>query len=563
MIRQGLDGIAAVPFDVCVVGAGPSGIALAMACERQGLVVLLLESGSVSEHDEQASLLSSGHEIDPARHALPEVSLARGLGGTSKLWGGRCVPFDPLDFDARVQVPEADWPITHEDIHKFHEAASEFLGLGAADFVRESPAWAALDGGVSFGALERWAPIKDMGLRHRDWLTASRRVTCILGATVTGLRLSTDERSVVSVVLGDEPLELDLLGRPIVLAAGGLETTRLLLVTQRSHPNALGGVEGVLGRYYMGHLTGRIADLHFRDPLQIKTADFFPAGKSYARRRFTLARELQQQEHLLNTVFWVDQPHASAAREHRNGLLSIVWLAMFVPFIGRHLVSESLRRLYVGQRPYQIRTHCLNVIRAPLSTFRQASALLWGKFSRHPKVPGFIARNRLGYYPLQYHAEQSPWRASRIVLSDKCDRLGMPFLKIEYQFDPSDFEALLRAHRVLDAALRRSGLGWLQFHGDTDTELLERIALQATDGYHQIGTARMGVSPSDSVVDRNCRAHGLENLHVASSAVFRSSSQANPTLTAVALAFRLAEHLAGQVGRRTAAQAQPLRATVG
>ena len=68
-------------------------------------------------------------------------------------------------------------------------------------------------------------------------------------------------------------------------------------------------------------------------------------------------------------------------------------------------------------------------------------------------------------------------------------------------------------------------------------------------GGHHIGTARMGSDPRSSVVDSDCRVHGVENLYVASSATFPTSSQANPTLTVVALALRLAAHLQRQQRR--------------
>ena len=79
--------------------------------------------------------------------------------------------------------------------------------------------------------------------------------------------------------------------------------------------------------------------------------------------------------------------------------------------------------------------------------------------------------------------------------------------------------------------------------------LIANILQQAKDGYHQIGTTRMGLKPEDSVVDAECRVHGVENLYVSSSSGFPSSSQANPTFAAVALALRLAAHLAGETQR--------------
>jgi choline dehydrogenase-like flavoprotein len=66
-------------------------------------------------------------------------------------------------------------------------------------------------------------------------------------------------------------------------------------------------------------------------------------------------------------------------------------------------------------------------------------------------------------------------------------------------------------------------------------------------GGHHIGTARMGSDPNSSVVDADCRVHGIANLYVNGAATFPTSSQANPTLTLVALSLRMAEHLKTQL----------------
>jgi choline dehydrogenase-like flavoprotein len=85
---------------------------------------------------------------------------------------------------------------------------------------------------------------------------------------------------------------------------------------------------------------------------------------------------------------------------------------------------------------------------------------------------------------------------------------------------------------------------------DYDPDALERSMVRdGAYGGHHIGTARMGASPSTSVVDSDCRVHGVHNLFIAGSAVFPTSGQANPTLTIVALALRLADHLKRSAGR--------------
>jgi choline dehydrogenase-like flavoprotein len=55
----------------------------------------------------------------------------------------------------------------------------------------------------------------------------------------------------------------------------------------------------------------------------------------------------------------------------------------------------------------------------------------------------------------------------------------------------------------------------------------------------------MASAPRQGVVDEQCRVHGVDNLYIAGSSVFPTSGIANPTLTLLALAFRLGDHLAG------------------
>jgi choline dehydrogenase-like flavoprotein len=145
-------------------------------------------------------------------------------------------------------------------------------------------------------------------------------------------------------------------------------------------------------------------------------------------------------------------------------------------------------------------------------------------------------------------AEQAPNDESRLRLVDRKDALGLPFLDIDLRYAETDAHSVLRAHELLDRSLRQAGLGRLEYR-DAPEARIASILRQASDGYHQIGTTRMGLTPQDSVVDVDCRVHGVDNLYVSSSSVFPSSGQANPTFAAVALALRLAAQLADETQR--------------
>jgi choline dehydrogenase-like flavoprotein len=164
------------------------------------------------------------------------------------------------------------------------------------------------------------------------------------------------------------------------------------------------------------------------------------------------------------------------------------------------------------------------------------------------RIPGFYLRNPNMIYGLYYHSEQWPNPDSRITLSHEADRLGLPKVRIGFRYHERDAESVLRTHDALAAWLLHARLGELRYR-HAPAERAPAILKQAQHGPHQIGTTRMGCNAAEGVVDADLRTFGVRNLFVASCSVLPTSSQANPTLTGVALALRLAETLAAR-GRR-------------
>lgn len=535
---------------VCIVGAGPVGLATALACEDAGLSVLLLESGEAAP-DAFSAALTAGHSVDPTRHAAPAVAICRALGGTSRWWGGRCVPFDEIDFMARPHVADAAWPIPHDEIRKHYPEASRFFGIGPPRF-EMPPASTPPLGDVSFDRLERWTPQVDAGARHRERLEASPRITVVLGATVVDMALDAAGRRVTGLTVAGRQGRVEISPPTVVLACGGIETPRLMLAVQRSRPAAFGGVDGPLGRYYMGHASGKIADLVLSDPSAVVDHDFFLDEGVFVRRRFQLTSATQLREGVLNVAFWADNPPFHAA-DHRSGILSLVWLALAVPLVGRLLLSEAVRLAHVGPSPRSWGRHAWNVVRSPWATAAGIMAILQARFLSRPRKPGFLVRNEGGRYALHFHAEQAPSAQSRVVLSRRLDPLGLPFLDIDLRFSEADAESIVRSHEVLDAALRQAGAGKLDYYQSSRADRLQSVLAQACDGFHQAGTVRMSRAPAEGVVDRDCAVHGMDNLFVAGCAVLPTSGQANPTFDATALGIRLAGHLA-ELGRASPAR---------
>jgi hypothetical protein len=226
-----------------------------------------------------------------------------------------------------------------------------------------------LTGGLTLDGVERWSREPKVILEHRDRLLGSERIRLSLRSTVTGLNLSADGQRVESLAVSTPEGARTVKAQRFVLAMGGVETTRLLLHTQRRWPSHFGGAGGALGRYYMGHISGKIASIVFDDPGAIGDLDFkLDESGAYHRRRFMLTTAMQLQHKVLNTAFWPDNP-SFYDPNHGSGVLSAVFLALAFPPTGRQLLPEAIRRAHTG--PQTLSAGCASAQRDPGRTARR------------------------------------------------------------------------------------------------------------------------------------------------------------------------------------------------
>ena len=532
--------------EAVVIGGGPVGLATALELSARGRRVLVLESGG-RRPQAAAQALSAAENLRPDNHDPPDMAVARRLGGTSNLWGGRCLPLDPIDFQSRPWLGDLPaWPIGPEDLAPWLEAACRTLDTGDPVFAEALPGVAA-DPAFGFESLERWSNHHRVQRLHEKTLARRRDLLVALGATTLGFTYD-DAGRIAAVEVHLEGRGRGRIAAPVVvLAAGGNESTRLLLAEQRRHPALFGGEGGPLGRFYMGHVVGRIADVVFEDAALHDGLDFHVDGYgTYVRRRLVPSPETQAAARLSNVAFWpVVPPLPDPA--HRSGPLSAAFLVLSIAPLGRRLVAETIRRQVVGDPPFRRGQHLANVVRDPLRTAGVMPRYLWNSRLAATRLPGFFVRNRARRYGLEYHAEQLPRSASRLTLTEATDRLGLPRLRIDLRYCDDDAAAVIRAHDALEAWLARNRLARITYRMPRAARA-EAILALTRHGTHQIGTIRMGTDRRTAVVDGDCRSFDVPNLYVASTAVLPTSGQANPTLTAVQLGLRLADRLARASG---------------
>ena len=257
----------------------------------------------------------------------------------------------------------------------------------------------------------------------------------------------------------------------------------------------------------------------------------------YARRKLQIRESAQRREGILNIAFRLHYPNI-ADPEHRSSVLSSVYLAK------RMVIPEYRRILQHGKNdPASARLlaqHLRNLATGMPQLLSFAVDWTRRRVLAERKLPYMLVPNADGTYPLEFHAEQTPLCESRITLVADRDAYGIPRVKIDWRTDEADVESICKAYRMLKRQIDASQQCVLEVD---DKQLPESVAQSFPVGGHHIGTARMASGPSNGVVDADCAVHGLPNLFIASSAVFPTSSHANPTLTIVALSVRLAAHL--------------------
>jgi choline dehydrogenase-like flavoprotein len=246
-----------IEADVCIVGAGAAGIALARYLGDAGVSVCLIESGGRDLHSPTQALYQGEYAGDvptlDARYLVD--SRRRVLGGTTSMWAGQCRPLEPIDFERRDWIPHSGWPLTREELDPWYRAASDLLHI--PPFVEKEPQRAGersyFEGPDTTERLFRVRPLR-FGIEHEQALANSRNIACYLHANalelVTAESGAVVERLRVATLTG---LRATVRARRFVVAAGGIENPRLLLASNGVQLAGLGNQHDQVGRFFMEH----------------------------------------------------------------------------------------------------------------------------------------------------------------------------------------------------------------------------------------------------------------------------------------------------------------------
>ncbi len=493
--------------DLAIIGGGPAGITLARAFAGSDVRVTVVEAGGLElDQDVQALYQGESTGIDYPVAA----SRLRFLGGSSNHWGGYTRPLDPIDFAQRDWVAHSGWPFGIDAIQPYYPAASELVEVAPghyndADYWRQQTG-AALPGPVS-GRMRlqfvHFSPPTHFGTRYGPELKRAQNIQVLLNANVVDITASGDarraERLAIRTLTG---LQHTLSAKYFVVATGGLENARMLLLSNAVAAAGLGNQHDLVGRFFMEHP-------HMVGFAEMVAADLGRIPRIFRERIRANGHSVQvalnpsesflRERRLLNATFMV-----GVAGEYRQGV---------------EVPPADPRRAVAHQ----------DMLRAA------RRFLADGKAAVKPDDPEYIGM----WLGIGGSCEQVPDPDSRVSLADERDALGLPKIRLNWRLAEQDRRSFVEHMRSLALEYGALGMGRMLVHIEDDGLWPNKV----NGGNHHMGTTRMSDDPKRGVVDPDCRVHGMENLYVAGSSVFPTCGSANPTLTLVALALRLADHL--------------------
>lgn len=526
--------------DACVIGGGPLGVAVARELNAAGLHVILLESGG-TEADPVLNREGDANNFDFG--AVKSFNNTRQLGGNANAWcvrtpgnprSVRIAPLSPVDFDEKASDPGSAWPFGHNEMVPLYSRAQRFLGLPNEISSYGPNRWA---GGIEDQLLDerdirsgvfQFANAKRLVDKTVADLTKSTTIRTILHATALEILTNDDGSVATGVRVASQPgREFVVHARHVVLAAGAISTTQLLLASNAAQPQGLGNHFDQLGRNFMDHLL-------------IEGGHLVPSSKGdFARRSFydirvvegtpvlgylQLSPEAIRRDALLglNLLMFPREEVAQVALSERQNAGFRAALRVRERLVRRRLpYAADLRNMVSGiDGVVKVRAHRL---RHPVSSLGRGG---WSS----------QAMRDYAYFDVMHQAEQSPHPENRITLSQVPDSFGLRKVDIRVRWQESDISALARAQDVMARAL--SDAGWGEF---VPARSEGRPVLHSPSSNHFMGTTRMNASPRLGVVDPSGAVHGTKNLFVASTSVLPTGGWANVTLTGIALALRSAD----------------------
>jgi len=551
--------------DVCIIGAGPAGMATAHEFLNSDLNVTILESGG-NQYINPVQMLSKG-ELSGDMFLVQELTHLRQIGGTANSWilqmtdeeyGYRYSPLDEIDFEKRDDFPYSGWPFSKKELDPYYERAHITCGLGQYNYTAKY--WAQgkfqpiqFDEEKIYNSIFTFGPTKKFTKEIPEKITESNNVNLYFEATVVELLCDeTGENVTTAVVKMFDGKEIYFKAKQFIITSNALQTPRLLLNSKKTHKNGIGNQNDNVGRYYMDHYLVPCGNFYPHDQKFINQLGFYDMqsveGKTVLGR-INLNPTMMKKEGLRNMAVMLFPMAWNQSDLDAMNSLNAIKFPHFRMYHIRFPIDFAKHVTQLLSKPKELMIHIRNIFRGRNRLFRAVY-----EYIRYG-VPVFLGLGRGGWsrmannegkydkFELLAIVEQSPNPENRLTVTNDKDELGCPKTKIHYICAEEDINSVEKAQKIMGETMEATGLGRYEPPA-VGAEVMKTLS----GIHHMLGTTRMSDDPASGVVDRDCCVHGMKNLFIAGSAVFPTGGYANPTLTNIALSIRVADKVKSLLG---------------
>jgi len=527
-----------IETEICIIGAGTAGLTIAREFIDTSKNIVILESGG-EEAGSVTNESTEGKNIGIPYYDLKDTR-ERAFGGSSHLWyyvpGLRSRGMDAIDFEKKDWIPYSGWPISKTDLDPYYKRAHKLLNLGPYTYRCED--W------INPDEINYLQNEDEDGFRTTMFQFARRdifynnyyndfkiaeNVKVFIESTVLNIETTENAKEVTHLTVSlQNEFQFTVKAKYFILAAGGLENARLLLLSNTHAKQGLGNDNDLVGRFFMEHPhiwgkgyagtyypnehekfnSNEIYNFHYRNGTPLLGYLIFK-------------EEVIRQNQLLNITFDLRGESVQYPARYSEGIAAIqnVLSNMKYGRINKEMFRELGKFFNNGTAvAYERMRRLVN-----------GKVKKWNRYEL--EETGII---------IKLMAEQAPNPDSRVILGDEHDLFRQRKIHLDWRLTDLDLESMKKSMEILNTSLQKKGLGYIDVHLNTD---LSDMAQKIHGGFHHMGTTRMHEDHTMGVVDKDCKMHGTHNLFVAGSSVFPTVGYANPTLTIAALAIRLADHL--------------------
>lgn len=514
--------VSPIEVDICIIGGGAAGIAIALEFEKSDFKVALIESGGLNLSRKNQKL----NNMKNVGIDYENLGIQRGryLGGSTNMWGGNCIPLDPIDFKECSGRRGTSWPFDEYEIGSYIKRAQKFLNIDTIDFGDDLISKINLsnnkDDEFNWKAWQFCDFPFRFGEKYREHLKNSVNIACYLNTNFTGFNVvKGDNFAKEAIIKSLDAKEGSIRASNFILACGGIENARLLLnIEEKKSFDSFNNSKKV-GSFFaehpnatIGYISGKDADLIYQD----HSIKYINNGKEI-KPGLSINEITQEHDGLLNSIV-------------------SVWP---VPEENSIITKAKLLLQLFKKRDFGFKFLITTFLILP-----RISSLL--PHVRHRLKGGEVTTPyRSNYYEVRLMSETIPNEESKVFLAKDRDSIGLKKASLNWILSEKDKKSFINTAKKTQIYFESKGeikfnlASWVENPSSNWTDYINK------DGHygHHMGTTMMSDKSIDGVVDKNCKLHDIDNIYIAGSSVFPTYGFANPTLTIIALGIRLADHL--------------------